>query len=297
MWACKNGHLEVVRFLIENNANINAKSNKGFTPLIHACIKGHLEIAKLLIDNHADINIKDSFLFTALVWAYRNRHFEIAKLLIDAGADVNVKYDDRSILMNACREKFFDFAKLLAENGANVNVRDNSRKKTALMYICEESYDKDVFDTIKVLIDKGANVYAKDEDGNTALEHCSSSLVKKIKDYLKTKKTLNPSKPLKLKLPEDIVCFDEIGHCDILVKDFIKSTDNILIKIGNNIKGYNRTDIVTYYNNNKTLYSKEKLFTDEFKKLNDAKNMFFSTVDTGNNTFVLIPQTREKFFS
>ena len=50
--ASKNNHFEIVKFLLENHANVNTKSkndlSKGKTALLFACEHGHFEIVKLL---------------------------------------------------------------------------------------------------------------------------------------------------------------------------------------------------------------------------------------------------------
>ena len=46
--ACQEGHLEIVRLLLEAGAAPNQARNDGATPLFAACYGGHLEVAKLL---------------------------------------------------------------------------------------------------------------------------------------------------------------------------------------------------------------------------------------------------------
>lgn len=330
---------KVKTLITESSIDLNSKTKKSiydqqceYTPLILACRYGHFEIAKLLIENGAildycltdciyefddykihellinkyiDENNINEEVNEALLYAIEERCFDIAKLLIDKGADVNVKDEcEDTILMYVCNHGNFEIVKLLIDNGANVNAK-NEKGDTALMeafsgsYNANENIEKEEYvKIIKLLIDNGADVNAKNNDNDKFLDFLADNYVEeKIREYLKTKKKSKALKPLNLKLPEDILCFDEIGHCDVLVKDFVKSTDTILIKIGNNIKGYNRTDIIEYYNTKKSLYSKEKLYPGEFEKIKNKKNIYFSTVDTGKNTFVLIPQTKEKFFS
>ena len=43
-----NGHLETVKYLCQNGANVNEKDDYGYTPLICASKNGHLEIVKYL---------------------------------------------------------------------------------------------------------------------------------------------------------------------------------------------------------------------------------------------------------
>eukprot|EP00039_Didymoeca_costata_P005121 m.78686 g.78686 ORF g.78686 m.78686 type:complete len:236 (+) comp12683_c0_seq1:82-789(+) len=59
-WACDRGHLKMVQFLLESQADVNCKDNEGQTPLHYACLCEHLEIVKLLVASEADINVKDS---------------------------------------------------------------------------------------------------------------------------------------------------------------------------------------------------------------------------------------------
>jgi hypothetical protein len=290
--------LDKVKTLIENGVNLEDINEDSYTSLVYAIYKSeNLEIVKLLIDSGANVNIKDDDDYI-LISVLRNEYFDIAKLLINGGADVNVKGSlDYTPLMCACfNENHFDvdLIKILIEKGADVNARDDEGK-TALWHLWFWNSDKVSFKIIKLFIDKGLNIDDEDDEGNKFLDNFSGATEKKIQEYIKTKKRLDFLK--NLTLPEEVVCFDEIGHCDILVKDFVKTTDTILIKIGENIKGYNRDDIIKYYNIKNTLYSSEKLYPGDIEKLKNQEYLFFSTVDTGNNIFILIPQTKEKFFS
>jgi ankyrin repeat protein len=75
MLASENGHLETVKLLIANKADVNAKNNDGWTALMSASRNGHLEIVKLLIANKADVNAKNDKGDRESMWAaYDNSH-------------------------------------------------------------------------------------------------------------------------------------------------------------------------------------------------------------------------------
>ena len=75
-WACKHGHLAVVRKLIDQeNADVGARGNAA---LYCASYNGHLEVVRLLLDKGADIGACDN---AALRWASRNGHLEVVRLL------------------------------------------------------------------------------------------------------------------------------------------------------------------------------------------------------------------------
>ena len=80
-----------VNYLIENGADVNAKTETGWTPLMAASSGRQIEIVKVLIENGADVNAKNEFGEVALMetTASRRIEIEIAMLLIKNGADVN----------------------------------------------------------------------------------------------------------------------------------------------------------------------------------------------------------------
>ena len=87
-WAARTGRIETVKQAIADGADVNAKSDDGSTPLLHAVSFNENEIAELLIDKGADINVKDDTGLTPLHIAKSDELFE---LLIANGADVNAK--------------------------------------------------------------------------------------------------------------------------------------------------------------------------------------------------------------
>ena len=54
-----NGHLEVVRLLIEKGADATAEDKDKLTPMQWAAFNGHLEVVRLLIEKGADATAED----------------------------------------------------------------------------------------------------------------------------------------------------------------------------------------------------------------------------------------------
>ena len=67
--AADNGHLDVVRALLVNKAQINARDKSERTPLHYATISGFPRIVELLLANKADASPRDKFGLTPMAWA------------------------------------------------------------------------------------------------------------------------------------------------------------------------------------------------------------------------------------
>jgi hypothetical protein len=86
-WASRNGHLDTVRLLLENDAVVDGKNNNGDTALHWASRNGHLDTVRLLLEKDGKNKTGD----TALHLASRNGHLETVRLLWEKGAAVEVK--------------------------------------------------------------------------------------------------------------------------------------------------------------------------------------------------------------
>ena len=60
MWACKNGHKDVVKLLLDN---LNARNVFGTTAFMQAWFNGHKDVVKLILkySEVVNINIPESF--------------------------------------------------------------------------------------------------------------------------------------------------------------------------------------------------------------------------------------------
>ena len=90
MWASSRGYASIVKTLLAAGADVNATDNYGFTALINACYNGRLESARLLVAAKALVNARGANGVTPL--SYSRGHFPatanpaIEALLLAAGA-------------------------------------------------------------------------------------------------------------------------------------------------------------------------------------------------------------------
>jgi len=83
-YAASNGHVEVIKLLLEHHAYIDAESPNGSTPLMMASMYGNAQSVKLLLDEGADPLLKNQIGLTALQFAQRGDRPDSAELLTKA---------------------------------------------------------------------------------------------------------------------------------------------------------------------------------------------------------------------
>ena len=88
MLASLRGHLDLVRKLIERDADVN---KPGWAPLHYAATNGHIEIMKLLLEHHAFIDAQSPNGTTPLMMAAHYGSADAVKLLLGAGADTAMR--------------------------------------------------------------------------------------------------------------------------------------------------------------------------------------------------------------
>ena len=166
--------MEVVKLLIANGTDINAKYNTGYTYLHAAAVANYdkeLETVKLLLDNGADVNVKDDvYGYTPLYIATVQWNAKVMQALIDYGSDIEATDNNGLTLLHyAVRKRFNvpEMAELLLDNGADVNAKREDGA-TPLHHAVSWGGRAKV---TKLLLDKGADVNATDNDGRTPLHN------------------------------------------------------------------------------------------------------------------------------
>jgi ankyrin repeat protein len=174
MMAVRENRTEVVRFLVERHADVNAQTRTGqapgwvlpnsvpgfghgigivrgglpergsrytipgsLSPLLYAARDGRLEAARILVSAKADLELADANGITPLLMAVTNNQIKVARYLIDQGAQINVSdWYGRTPLWAAVEVRNMDVDNASFENGVD---------------------REPPLELIKVLLDKGAN--------------------------------------------------------------------------------------------------------------------------------------------
>ena len=93
IWASFFNNIDLLKWLIENNANLDQQDKIGYSALHFCAQEKNIEAAKILIENGANSNIKDihdnSPLWTTILNSKEN--FEMLKLLLENGASPDEK--------------------------------------------------------------------------------------------------------------------------------------------------------------------------------------------------------------
>ncbi len=153
MQASSDATPNLVNFLLDHGADVNACDANGMTALMH-CDRSP-EIAQTLLAHGADVNARDAKGKSALEYAYLP---DVMGVLLAHGADAH-RLNNCAETLGRCTSP--NVAEMLIAHGGDVNARD-SQGKTALMLSWNDNVSA-------VLLAHGAEVNARDREGGTAL--------------------------------------------------------------------------------------------------------------------------------
>lgn len=147
MSACEQNCDEVVKTLLQAGANVNKADSDGQTPLMECSMK-NLEMVKLMMDFDADINSKDLQDRSALFLASGNGRNQVVQYLLRSRAEVDAAdCRCRSPLWVAARNGHLPVVKTLVAAGARTDLTDLDGRSPVL--ICKRFNHLRVFKFFK----------------------------------------------------------------------------------------------------------------------------------------------------
>lgn len=168
---CKmNNSFNLIKILVENNANVNSYGKYKYTPLYKLCTNTIIdyeikkEIFDYLLENGSDIHIKDKWGWNLMIAALSVDDYKFFKYLVDKKIDIN-SLDNRG---NNCLQTFFliyididiDLLEYFIENKSDLNHK-NDYNFTILGLVKDPDFKycyKSKNDIINLLIENKATI-------------------------------------------------------------------------------------------------------------------------------------------
>ena len=174
---------ELIEYLIQNGADIEARSDSQWTPLHSQAYGGHKDGVELLVEHGADLEATHAYGMTPLVNSIKWGRAEVIKLLVEKGADVNVtNILGRTPLIMSAVYGWHEPVKILLNGGARTDVKDKNYQRTALHFAALNGH----LGIVAELLKKDIDVNAKDADGKTPLDYANQYGHGKVADLLKS---------------------------------------------------------------------------------------------------------------
>ncbi|XP_034732437.1 E3 ubiquitin-protein ligase MIB2 isoform X3 [Etheostoma cragini] len=120
------GSANKVRELVQKYPDKVDIKNQGKTALQVAAHQGHMEVVKALLQANSSIEVKDEDGDTALHYTAFGNQAEITRLLLSKGANVNLLNNSMCTALHiAVNKGFTDVVRVLTEHSADVNLQDS----------------------------------------------------------------------------------------------------------------------------------------------------------------------------
>ena len=190
--------------LVAAGANVDARSDSGFTPLAFAVRAGHTETVEALLDAGGDINLTLPDGTSPLVVAVINAHYDLGVLLLERGADPNASVQGWTALHQLVWTRRpnrsynnppafptgiatdVELVNALVAHGADINARQtgeprdgyrNALNRTGAtpFLLATKAVDLEL---MRLLVDLGADPLLTNEDGTTPRASGSGRLAK-----------------------------------------------------------------------------------------------------------------------
>jgi ankyrin repeat protein len=196
MVACQGGFFDIVFYLIEHGARVEARDRFKRTPLIHACMYGHAHIVSHLLRLGANINVFDSSMNTALHYAIAYGWYFCVRLLVEAGANTNSTNCCQTTCLGIAFSKghygICDY--LLTEHQADINIKTDEGLTLVMITVNLEISSSAVHQLEYVAVKHKADCTSIDINGRNAFHYLSLNQTSQSLNCLNEKEQNNLKK-------------------------------------------------------------------------------------------------------
>eukprot|EP00039_Didymoeca_costata_P017741 m.330506 g.330506 ORF g.330506 m.330506 type:complete len:262 (+) comp16584_c0_seq4:663-1448(+) len=166
MWAAEEGHLGIMKRLLDKNAEIDARNNAGGTALMWTAFEKKPDAALMLLTAGANPNLQDDKGFTACIISADLGDQDTMTHILAFNANTSIQDNTGASALHAAATKgHIHIMRQLIKAGSPLELKDQEGGFTPLMI----SSSVNNLPAVELLIESGAQVDAAGSLGNTAL--------------------------------------------------------------------------------------------------------------------------------
>ena len=180
------GHVAIAEALIAAGADLEAEGEIGGDRPIHTAARmDHPDMIRVLLVQGAEPEAKNTNGQTALIVAAVNDSRNVLKALLDQGVRLEGKdaFKGQTALLHASFSGRVEVVSLLLTHGADINARDDSEQATALHLAVGGGARHDL---IELLVAEGADLTARDHAGTTPLQWANQYALPETSELLRS---------------------------------------------------------------------------------------------------------------
>ena len=160
--ASKHNSIDIAKFLIAENFNINEKDYHEKTPFLKA---KSIEMIQLFLDNGADINTTTKGGYSLLHNLIDDKYIDVVKFLLDNGIDTSLQTTRK-------KETALDIAIDYEEEACIKLLKNYGVQKSPFLVsqkVIFDAVEKGDLEKVKELIESGIDINIQDDSGDTLL--------------------------------------------------------------------------------------------------------------------------------
>lgn len=203
-WAVSYEKPEIVSWLIQKKAPVNAQTIIGKTPLHITALRKNKKIAELLVQAGGDVHSLDNrnnsllhYTFYSQKAGEKQKSFELAEFFVKHKIKVNTqnKNSDTALHLAAGNGDLRNVM-LLLKNGAKVNLTNMYKQTPVHQVLAETNLPKNYKKLVSEMLKKKIPIDLKDQSGKTILHYAAEKgLLSIVKQTIGKKANINIQTP------------------------------------------------------------------------------------------------------